>query len=104
DRPVDDRQRAQAEEVELDQADGLDIVLVELRDDDVVAAFAVERRKIRQRLRRDYDAAGMLAGVARQALEFARQIEQRLDILLGVVARDQVAGGQLRLFGALDRI
>ena len=31
-RPVDDRQRAQAEEVELHQADRLDVVLVELGD------------------------------------------------------------------------
>ncbi len=39
-RPVDDRERAQAEEVELDQADGFDVVLVELRDHAVAAAFA----------------------------------------------------------------
>ena len=45
-RPVDDRQRAQAEEVELDEADRLDVVLVELRDDAVAAAFGVERREI----------------------------------------------------------
>ena len=34
-RPVEDRERRQAEEVELDQADRLDVVLVELRDDRV---------------------------------------------------------------------
>jgi hypothetical protein len=35
--PVDDRQRAQAEEVELDQADGFHVVLVELGDDAAAA-------------------------------------------------------------------
>jgi hypothetical protein len=55
DRPVDDRQRAQAEEVELDQADGFDVILVELGDDAIVAAFAVERGEIGQRFRRDHD-------------------------------------------------
>ncbi len=67
-RPVDDRERAQAEEVELHEAGGFDVVLVELGDDVLRALFAVERRKVREHGGRDHDATGVLAGVARAGL------------------------------------
>ena len=52
----------QAEEVELDQADRLHVVLVELRDQAAAAVFTVERREIGKLVRTcDHDAAGVLA-------------------------------------------
>ena len=56
------------EEVELDEADRLEIVLVELRQQRAVG-IRVERHVLRDRLRRDHDAAGMRADVAREPLE-----------------------------------
>ena len=85
DRPVDDGQRAQAEEVELDQTDLLDIVLVELGDHAVAAGFAVERRVVGQRSRRDDDAAGMLAGVAGQVLELEGEVDEVVHGVVGLV-------------------
>ena len=97
-RPVDDRQRAQAEEVELHQPDRLDVVLVELRDRALAAAVAVvfgeQRAEVAQRGRGDHHAAGVLAGVAGQILEAAREVEQVADIVLAAVALDQLGRGQ----------
>ncbi len=45
-RAVDDGERAQAEEVELDQARGLDVVLVELRDHAAALFVGVQRREL----------------------------------------------------------
>ena len=86
DGPVDDRQRAQAEEVELDQADRSTSSLSNCVTTLLAARFAVERREIGERARRDHDAAGVRAGVARQALELLRQIDQVADLVLGAVA------------------
>ena len=84
--PVDDRQRPQPQEIELDEPDLLDVVLVELRDDAAGALFAVERAEIGQHRRGDHDAAGMRAGIARESLELLRQIDQVADLVLGAVA------------------
>jgi hypothetical protein len=54
----------------------LDVVLVELRDDAAAAGLAVERREVGQHRRRDHYAARVRAGVARQALERAREVDQ----------------------------
>ncbi len=67
--PVEDRQRGQAQEVELDQTDELDVVLVELRDQRVGPWLRVQRTEIGELARRDQHAAGVHADVARQALE-----------------------------------
>ena len=64
------------EEVELDQAGGLDVVLVELRDRSAAALFAVQRREVGEHGGRDHHAAGVHAGVARQALERAREVDE----------------------------
>ena len=47
-RPVNDGQGAQTEEVELDQPDGFDIVLVKLADQCTAPLLAVQRREIGQ--------------------------------------------------------
>ena len=78
--PVDDRQRAQPQEVELDEPGRLDIVLVELRDRGRAAIFHVQRREIRQHRGRDHNATRMRAGVARQALERAGKIDQLMHL------------------------
>ena len=81
-RPVDDGQRAQAEEVELHQTDRLDIVLVVLGDHAAAAGFAVQRGEIGERGRRDHHAAGVLAGVAREVFQAQRQVDQRVGVLV----------------------
>ncbi len=89
-RPIDDRERLQSEEVELDQADRLDIVLVELRDQAAAAVFAVERRKIGEMIGRNHDAAGMLACVPDQALQRLRQIDDGGDLFVVAVHARQL--------------
>ena len=84
-RAIDDRQRAQTQEVELHEARGLDVVLVELRDDAAALVVRVQRRELRQPRRRDHDATRVHAGVARQALERAREVEEVLDLLVVLV-------------------
>ena len=91
---VDQRQRAQPEEVHLEQADALDLLHRPLGDDFVLLAL-VERHELGERPRRDDDAGGVHRGVARHALETARDGEQLLDALVlllhlperGVLAR-----------------
>ena len=68
-RPVDDGQRAQAQEIELDQAHVFHIVLVELRDQSRTVGIAVQGRKIRECRGRDHHAAGVLAHIAGNALK-----------------------------------
>ena len=75
-----------AEEVELDEPDLLDVVLVELGHDARAAGLAVERGEVRQRGRRDDDAARMGAGIAREPLEPLREIDQVAHLVLGAVA------------------
>ena len=78
---LDQRQRAEAEEVHLQEADALDLLHRPLRDDFVLLAL-VERHELGQRPRRDDDAGGMDRGVARHALETPRDGEQLLDPLV----------------------
>ena len=108
DRPVEDRQRGEAQEVELDEADRLDVVLVELRQDRVGVGLHVQRAEVGELAGRDQHAARVHADVARQALELLRRassscahfllgglalVEQRLDLArvddvgLGLAAR-----------------
>ena len=68
-RPVEDRERGEAEEVELDEADRLDVVLVELRDDRVRARLRVQRAEIGELARRDQHAARVHADVAGETFE-----------------------------------
>ena len=79
DRVEDQRQRAQPEEVHLQEADALDLLHRPLGDD-FVARPLVERRVLGDRLRRDDDAGGVDRGVAGHAFEPARDAEQLLDL------------------------
>ena len=82
---VDDGERAQAEEVELHQPGRFDVVLVELRDDAAAGGVAVQRREVGEHRRGDDDAAGVHAGVARESLERARQVDEVAHLILGLV-------------------
>ncbi len=84
--PVDDRQGAQAKEVELDQTDRLNIVFIELGDDTAAAFFAVQRGEVGQIARCDDHAPGMLAGIAGNAFEFQRHIDESGHLLIVVIA------------------
>ena len=85
DRLAQHRQGLEAEEVELHQPRRLDIFHVELGDRHVRARIAVERDQLVERPVADDHAGGVGRGVARQAFELHRQVEQPAH--LGV-ARD----------------
>ena len=87
---VDHGQRAKAEEIELDEARSFHIVLVELRHHRAATGFTVERSEVFEHRRCDHDAAGVLAGVARQPLERLGEIEQRTHLLVGVAQLAQL--------------
>ena len=78
---ADERQRAQPEEVHLQEPDALDLLHRPLGDDFVLLAL-VERHELGQRLGRDDDAGGVDRGVARHAFEPPRDGEQLLDALV----------------------
>ena len=82
DRVEDERQRAQAEEVHLQEADALDLLHRPLRGDFVPRAL-VERRVLGDRLGGDDDARGVHRGMARHAFEAPGHAQQFLD--LGIV-------------------
>eukprot|EP00659_Diplonema_papillatum_P014932 gene14931-biopygen14991 len=73
-RPVDDRQGTQAEEVELHQAGRLHVVLVELGYQAVAFFVAIDRRKVSQLGRRDNHTTGVLTDVTHHAFELARHV------------------------------
>ena len=94
---LQDGQRGQAQKVELHQADGLHVVLVELAHGGFAARLLVQRAEVRELARGDQHAAGVHADVARHAFELAREFQQRLHIVLGRFARGQLGLG-------LDRV
>ena len=62
--------------IELHQACGFNVIFVKLRNDVGAALLAIERREIGEHRGCDHHATGMLAGVARQALERARHVDE----------------------------
>ena len=78
-RVVDQRQRAEAQEVHLQQADPLDLLHVPLGRE-FVALPLVERRVVGDRPRRDDDAGGVHRGVARHPLEAPADVEDLLHL------------------------
>ena len=78
---LQNRQRGQAQEVELDQAYRLDVVLVVLAHGRFAARLLVQRAEVGQLARGDQHAAGVHADVARHAFELLRQLDQGLDVL-----------------------
>ena len=85
DRLAQDREVGQAQEVELEQAEGLDAVHLELGHQRVGVGRPLERHELGQRLAADDDAGGVRGGVARHALELAGEPDQPLDLGVGVV-------------------
>ena len=93
-RPVDDGECTQAEKIELHKADRLDVVLVELGDCTGCAGLAIERGEIGEASGRDHDAPGVPPGVAGQSFELARQIDDRPDVFVRLVALLQSVVGE----------
>ena len=85
------RQGLEAEEVELHQPRRLDIFHVELGDRHVRARVAVERDQLVERPVADDHARGVGRGVARQALELHREVEQPLDVLVVLIFGGKLA-------------
>ena len=88
--PVDDGQGAQAQEVELDQAHLLDVVLVELGHEVGAAGLAIEGGEVGELGRGNDHAAGVLAGVAGQALQFEGHVDEGPHLLVLGVGLAQV--------------
>jgi len=72
---LQDGQRLEAEEIELDEAGRLDVAHVVLRDQRAGLLVAEDRHVIPQRPLADDDARRVLAGVPRQSLQLARLVE-----------------------------
>ena len=83
-RPVDDGERLQAEEVELDESRFLHVVQVELRQHAAACLVGVERHEVRQRGGRDDHAARMLARVAHHAFEFVRHVHDFAGVFVAL--------------------
>ena len=75
-RPIEYGQRAQAQEVELHQADRFDIILVELADHAGAAVGAIQRAEIGELAGRDQHTARVHADVARQIFQTTGQLQQ----------------------------
>ena len=102
----DDVEVAQAEEVHLQQAELLDAVHLVLRDDrrrlGVLAGLrlALHRQVLGERLLGDDDGGGVDAVGALQALEALGDVDDLLDVGVGVVHRPQL-GRRLVAVGVL---
>ena len=78
---VDQGERAQAQEVHLQEADALDALHVVLRGDALRPALErSEGHEVGQGDGRDHDARGVGGGVARRALQPPRDVDQLLDL------------------------
>ena len=98
DRLAQDRQVGQAQEVELQQAQRLDRVHLELGHQPVRVGRLLERHELGQRLAADHDPGGMGRGVAGDALELLGQAEQPADLRVG----GHLAQGGRRLQGLVE--
>ena len=78
-RRLDHSQRLQTEEVELHKAGLFDILHVELGDRHVRARIAIHRNKLRQWPVANDDAGRVSRGMAVEAFQLLRNVEQRLD-------------------------
>ena len=84
-RPLDDGERLEPEEVELHEADLLDVVLVELRHGLRSVLLADERCEVRDEGRRYDYASRVLAVALRDALEAQRHVDEVAVLLVGLV-------------------
>ena len=102
----DDVEVAQAEEVHLQQAELLDAVHLELRDDRrhlgrlAGLGLALHRQVLGERFLGDHDGGGVDAVGALQALEALGDVDDLLDVGVGVVHRPQL-GRRLVAVGVL---
>ncbi len=78
-------QRPQAKEVNLEHADLIDRLSVELGDDLVFVRRLVERQEVLQRLVGDDDAGGVHARVASQPFQAPAGVDHPTDTLIGFV-------------------
>ena len=90
-RVVDDGEVAQAQEVHLEQAEGLAGRVVELRDHRAVGLAAHDRHAVDERVPADDDAGGVHAPLPLEALELAGLVDD-----LGRARVGLVAGAELR--------
>ncbi len=74
----DDAEGPQAEQVDLHQAELLDVLLVVLGDDPAGHGGALDRDEVDERRPRDQHAADVDAEVAREAVDLGAQLEEPL--------------------------
>ena len=91
-RVVEDRQVAQAQEVHLEQAEGLAGPHVELGDDRAVLLAAHDRDDVEQRLGRQDHAGRVHAPLPAQALEAACGVDDLAQVRLALVERAELRG------------
>ena len=77
---VDGGEHAQAEQVQLDQLERLDVALVELDDDPVLHRRPLERGDVDERRRRHEHPARVDAEVAREAVDPGAELEPALPV------------------------
>ena len=92
-RGVDDVEVPEPEEVHLEQAERLDVLHRELRDDLRVDALLLQRHHLDERPVGDDDACGVDGVLAYQALERLRQVDDLADDLVGVVRLPELGAG-----------
>ena len=92
-RRFDDVEVAQPEEVHLEQAELGDVVHVELRDD-LGLALLLQRQVLGERLVADHHGRGVDGVVADEALEAHGEVDDLLDLLVGVVGLPELAAGE----------
>jgi hypothetical protein len=83
---LDDRQRLEAEKVELHQTRRFHPFHVELGRRHVRARVAVKRHQLIKRAVPDHDTGGMGGGIPQKPLDLARVIHQALDRVLAAFA------------------
>ena len=84
------------EEVHLEQAERLDVLHRELRDDLLVDALLLERHDLDERPVGDHDACGVDRVLADEPLERRREVDDLADDLVGVVRLAQL-GARLQI-------
>ncbi len=99
-RPLDDGQRTQAEEVELHQTGLLDVVLVELGHQAATLLVASDRREVGELGWRDHHTTGVLTGTASNAFELERHLPDFPGVL---VNGEEVAQRLLHFVGLFQR-
>ena len=89
---VEHREVAQAEEVHLEQAQGLAGTHVELGDDRAVLLATLDRDDVEQRLGAEDDAGGVHAPLALEPLDASRGVDDPLDVTVGLIERAELGG------------